>query len=70
LGGDEVASCIKALRPELPIILTSGLFSEAKSGPDATEAYRRYGDLVLRKPFSQSDLFAALTKAFALKRPV
>ncbi|MBC8040546.1 MAG: GAF domain-containing protein [Opitutaceae bacterium] len=70
LGGDEVASCIKALRPELPIILTSGLLSEAKSGPDATEAYRRYGDLVLRKPFSQSDLFAALTKAFALKRPV
>jgi PAS domain S-box-containing protein len=70
LGGDEVAVRIKALRPELPIILTSGLLSESNTGSDVAEVYRRYGDLVLRKPFSQGDLFAALTKALATPPPV
>ena len=62
VGGEEVAARIKALRPSLPIILISGMLSEKKTGPAATEAYRRHGDFVLRKPFSQSDLLAALAK--------
>ena len=62
VGGEEVAARIKALRPSLPIILISGMLSEKKTGPTATEAYRRHGDFVLRKPFSQGDLLAALAQ--------
>lgn len=62
IGGEEVAARIKAVRPDLPIILISGMLSESATGPSASEAYRVHGDLVLRKPFSQSDLISALAK--------
>jgi PAS domain S-box-containing protein len=60
IGGDEVAIRIKAIRPNLPIILTSGMLSEDRTG--AGDAYRKLGDLVLHKPFSQGDLLGALSR--------
>ena len=59
-GGDAVATVIKQRRPELPIILTSGLLSDRKSSNDAESIYRRLGDVMLQKPFSQGDLISAL----------
>lgn len=61
LGGEEVARRIKAVRPELPIILTSGLLSEPSEAEDREgESYRELGDVVLQKPFSQAELLGAL----------
>jgi two-component system, cell cycle sensor histidine kinase and response regulator CckA len=61
-GGDAVATVIKQRRPELPIILTSGLLSDRKSSNDAESIYRRLGDVMLQKPFSQVDLISALAR--------
>jgi two-component system cell cycle sensor histidine kinase/response regulator CckA len=61
-GGDAVATVIKQRRPELPIILTSGLLSDRNSSNDAESIYRRLGDVLLRKPFSQGELISALAK--------
>ncbi|GAB1489423.1 hypothetical protein MASR2M8_18760 [Opitutaceae bacterium] len=66
-GGDVVAAVIKARRPELPILLISGLLSDSKTTNEAEQAYRRLGDVALQKPFSQGDLLAALAR---LIRPV
>lgn len=59
VNGDEVAARIRTLRPDLPIIFTSGLLTET----GATEIHRSPGDLVLGKPFSQGDLLAILGRA-------
>lgn len=60
LSGEEVAARIRARRPGLPIIFTSGLLT------DASEVHRDRGDQVLGKPFSQSDLLSALAKVLDL----
>lgn len=62
VGGDVVAAVIKARRPELPILLISGLLSDGKTTNEAEQAYRRLGDVALQKPFSQGDLLAALAR--------
>ena len=61
-GGDVVATAIKGRRPDLPIVLTSGLLSERKTSNEAEQTYRRLGDVLLQKPFSQGDLLSALAK--------
>ncbi len=64
-GGDVVASVIKQRRPELPIILTSGLLSDRRTSNEAEQTYRRLGDVLLQKPFSQADLMGALAQVLA-----
>ncbi len=68
-GGDVVAAAIKRIRPELPIILTSGLLSDRKSSNDAEQTYRRLGDVMLQKPFSQGDLINSLARVLSPEPP-
>jgi two-component system, cell cycle sensor histidine kinase and response regulator CckA len=65
LGGGKVAAVIKARRPDLPIILTSGVVSDGKSTGEDAALYRRYGDFVLSKPFAQNELITAVEQALA-----
>jgi len=62
LGGEEVAIKIKELRPELPVIVISGLFSTEKTDLPATTNWQGNGDMILKKPFSHADLITALAK--------
>jgi nitrogen-specific signal transduction histidine kinase/CheY-like chemotaxis protein len=59
MGGEETAARLRALRPELPIIITSG-YSE-------TEARDRFGGsgmgIFLQKPFAPDALLAAVRAA-------
>jgi CheY-like chemotaxis protein len=56
MGGDTAASRIRALRPELPVLLSSGYFgSEADESFAETSASR-----ILQKPYSPADLLEKL----------
>jgi PAS domain S-box-containing protein len=60
LSGREVALSIKALRPDLPVILISGLLSDHDTVTPYPDSAKNYGDVVLQKPFSQDDLMKAI----------
>ena len=65
IGGDVVAARIKELRPDLPVILISGVLDTGPppgAPPGPAELYRKNGDTVLQKPFSQRELIAALAR--------
>ena len=62
MAGDEVARRMKERRPDLPIILISGLLVDSEAGEKAHEPAARHGDVVLRKPFAQVDLLDALAR--------
>ena len=59
-NGAEVAQLIKETRPELPIILSSGVWSEKESPDESYEAYRKLGDVGMKKPFSATRLMAVM----------
>jgi len=59
-NGTEVAQLMKETRPELPIILSSGVLSEKESPDESYEAYRKLGDVVMKKPFSATRLIAVM----------
>jgi PAS domain S-box-containing protein len=55
-SGIELAREIKAIRPELPVVLTSGFSEELISDEPQTP----FIDAMVRKPYSQADLAAAI----------
>jgi two-component system alkaline phosphatase synthesis response regulator PhoP len=65
LGGGQVAAVIKQHRPDLPIILTSGVLSDGKSTGVDAELYRKNGDAELSKPFSQNELLSLIERLLA-----
>ncbi len=59
LSGLELAEAVKAIRPDMPVILSTG-FSELL---DEQEARSRGVDIILSKPLSMNDLKAGIEKA-------
>lgn len=59
-NGAEVAQVIKERRPNLPIVLSSGVLSGGSDSDKAFATYRRLGDRVMKKPFSASRLIAMM----------
>jgi len=59
LGGDELTRRLRAIRPELPVILSSGF-----EGPVEEEDFDGKVD-VLAKPFTLEELAASLARALA-----
>ena len=57
-SGHELVTWIESNRPDLPVIVTTGLASNPE-----VDAVRQRGVPVLRKPFSPADLLAAICAA-------
>jgi CheY-like chemotaxis protein len=57
MSGREVATRAKAMRPGIKILLTSGYAEQLVQGDDSLQGERLK---VLRKPYQQADLVAAL----------
>jgi CheY-like chemotaxis protein len=60
LSGTELIREVRAVRPELPIVLMSGYLSAA-----ALDGNERGADAVLRKPVGRRDLAASLARVLA-----
>jgi len=59
IGGDEIAMRMKAIRPDLPIVMASGYASE-----DAIESASQSENFVfVQKPYTVAELGAAIIKA-------
>jgi CheY-like chemotaxis protein len=61
MTGDELADAVKKLRPACPVIMVTAL----ESASDAAAGVHAPVDLVLRKPFSLSDLRGAIAQTMA-----
>jgi CheY-like chemotaxis protein len=61
MSGREVATRARQLRPGIKVLLTSGYAEELVHGDDLEREQLK----VLRKPYHQSDLVAALRDVFA-----
>lgn len=65
LSGKEVLRRLRALRPDVPVLLTSGNVQEGLEDPEVREGLRG----VLPKPYLPVDLHAAVRSALAPKAP-
>ncbi len=63
MDGAQVAVRIKELRPQMPIILSSGVLSGGGELDDNSVIYHRLGDFEMRKPFSASRLLSMVSLA-------
>jgi len=64
MGGDELARRLRALRPDLPLILVSG-YDAAR----AERLHARCFDAFLRKPWEPEELVAVVARAREEGRP-
>jgi CheY-like chemotaxis protein len=64
LSGFDLARWIKANRPDLPILLTSGFAEDVARGSDTDVP----ANALLRKPYTQAELARSLREAIATAR--
>ena len=63
VNGGKVAEVVKGLRPQVPIVLSSGVLSDANAPDESLQTYRSLGDYVMKKPFSASRLLSVVQQA-------
>jgi CheY-like chemotaxis protein/anti-sigma regulatory factor (Ser/Thr protein kinase) len=61
MTGVDLAAQMRALRPELPVVLCTGY------GGDPSGAMHKHCDVVLGKPCGRVELYSAIREAFALQ---
>jgi DNA-binding NtrC family response regulator len=63
MDGSEIVGHVKNSRPELPIIVISGHYSEAGPAPDFLHMSTKLGAVYsLKKPFRPAELLTMVTK--------
>ncbi len=69
LNGSHVATRIKELRPQTPIIMSSGVLADRTMVDENRETYERLADYEMKKPYSMSRLLSVVCSAVGMNSP-